>query len=200
MGVAGIGFEVMMKNPRKARAIVILALGLVGVSAFLYVLRYDFAQLILSFPPLEERINAKIYQALSKEIAARLRKKIDLNFFQKLEVALSGERNEKERQRDATEAVDRFIREELKKGNLGVMWVGRLKEVDPGAVKKNELIIKNHPLVLVWNGDSGGEIDVVAAFSLSLGNGLSVKEVEGNEKARFFERVSKIAEEAALGD
>jgi len=180
--------------------IVVLALCLVVASGSLYALRYDFAQLILTFPPLEESINRKIHRTLRKEIVPLLRKRIDLNFFQKLGVALLEKRNEEERERDAIEAVDRFIREELKKGNLRLILVGKLKQIDPGTIRKHEPIIKNHAFVLVWKDNSGGKPDVVAAFSLSFWKGLSVKETTGNEKARFFDRISRVAEEAARGD
>jgi len=192
-----LGLE--MKFSLRAK-VVILTLCLVALSGTVYTLRYDFGQWVLSFPPLKGYVDREIHQILKKEIAPRLKTRINLNFFQKLGVALLEKRNEEERKRDAIEAVDRFIREELKKGKLRVMLVKKLRQIDPGAVKKHEVIIKHHTFVLVWKGNSEEELDVVAAFSLSFWKGLSVKEKKGNEKARFFARVSTIAEEAARGD
>ncbi|OGP97429.1 MAG: hypothetical protein A2Z51_10980 [Deltaproteobacteria bacterium RBG_19FT_COMBO_52_11] len=77
----------MMKiSPRPK--IVILAVCLVAVCGIVYTLRYDFGQLILSFPPLKEYIDREIHQTMRKEIASRPRNRIDLNFFQKFGAAL----------------------------------------------------------------------------------------------------------------
>jgi hypothetical protein len=172
----------------------------VAISGIVYTLRYDFGQPILGFPPLKEYIDREIHQTLKKEMVSRLKNRIDLNFFQKLGAALLNKRSEEKREQDAIAAVDRFIQEELKKGNLRVIFLGKLKQIDPDTAKKNKHIIRNHPLVLVWSGDFRGERDVVAAFSLSFWKGLSVKEKTGNEKSRFFDQISGVAEKAALGD
>lgn len=80
------------------------------------------------------------------------------------------------------------------------MLVGKLKQIDLGVIRKDEPIINNHAFVLVWRGNSKTERDVFAAFSLSFWKGLSVKGKTGNEKARLFDRISRVAEEAARGE
>jgi len=130
---------------------------------------------------------------LRKEIVCHVLNRIELKFFQNLAIAfLKNRRGEGTPLRPSTDPS--------KKSNGKVMLVGKLKQIDLGVIRKDEPIINNHAFVLVWRGNSKTERDVFAAFSLSFWKGLSVKGKTGNEKARLFDRISRVAEEAARGE
>lgn len=133
---------------------------------------------------------------MRKEIVYHVRNRIELKFFQNLATAfLKIETNRRGKGTPLRPSTD-----PSKKSNGKVMLVGKLKQIDLGVIRKDEPIINNHAFVLVWRGNSKTEGDVFAAFSLSFWKGLSVKGKTGNEKARLFDRISRVAEEAARGE
>ncbi|MFB0566073.1 MAG: hypothetical protein ACETWK_10410 [Candidatus Aminicenantaceae bacterium] len=187
----------VIKKTAQIAAIIILCL--LGIVAGMYIKRFDIAQLVISLPNIQNSINKEIRTAFMNEIAPRLRKEIRMTLLQKSGAFILRKRSEKQREKDAIKAVDRFILQQLKEKKLGVIVSRKLKQLDPNASKKYKRFLTNYFIAIVWRYDTL-KFDVVAAFNLSFKDGVSIGKKEVNEKAQFFNRIAKVAEGAARGN
>jgi len=174
----------------------LIVLCLLVTTGGLYLKRADIIQWIIGLPNIQKRVDKEIRTVFMSELVPRLRKEIDLSFLQKSGAFILRKRGEKQREQDAINAVDRFIRNQTKEKKLGVMVSSKLNQFDSQAFKRHKKILTKYFISIVWRYDKL-KFDVVAAFNISFKDGLSMSDKVVNEKGRFFKTIAAVAEKAA---